>query len=222
MPEPDLHHDLAALAAHGSRVLRPRPVAEIIDRGRRRRRHQRIAGTTGLAAAVLGIAGGAALLTGGHPETVAPAAPPAVSATESPAPSLGPLPGDVLRGRKAVTLRTTDDAPIVAGYDDDDRVIVEEVEGKDQDRRNRWFLRPAGTKLQLVQVTRRPGGEVCATEEDNALRIRICAADDKHQQFTLAEGEGAWVLEQDGVPVGRDTDDGLVTADGTPLSFTVG
>ncbi|WP_306214483.1 hypothetical protein [Actinoplanes sp. RD1] len=234
MPEPDLHHDLAAIAAHGSRVLRPRPVADVVRRGRQRRRHQRIAATTGLAAVVLGIAGGTVLLTGDRPGTVAPAAPPAVS----PVPSPSPLPADVLSGSKAVTLRTSDGAPVVAGYDDDDRVIVQEVEGKDQDRRDRWLLRPAaGEQIQLVQATKRPGGEVCAAEEDRALRVRLCDAGDEHQRFTLvpvlhlepgrtpdpeADRTDSYLLRRGSATVTRDADDGLVTGGGTVVILTVG
>ncbi|WP_067500952.1 hypothetical protein [Actinoplanes sp. TFC3] len=221
MPELELHDDLQALAAHGTRVLKPRPVTAVIDRGRRRRRNQRLAGTAGLAAAVLGIAGGAFLVAGDHPRTVAPGIPPAAQPSASP----GPLPSAVLAGREKVTLRLlSTGAAIVAGYDDDDRVIAEATEGKDAALRNRWLLRPAaGDSHQLVQVTKRPAGEVCAAvEDDQVLHIRICNAKDEAQQFTLTATQAGNGLTQGADPVRVGAGDGLTIAGtGAPAVFSV-
>lgn len=219
-PLPDLHDDLSAIAEHGGRTLRPRPIDAVIRRGRQRTRRQRVA--TG-ALALAAVAGAIVAVQASRPAAPVdlPAAAPAVS---SPSPTIDPVP--TFGATTSVLLRTADgsDSLIVAGSDDDDRVLVDigqtkQYPGEDNAARGRWVLRPNGGGFAIAQEVARPNGKVCmARDTDGQLRIRLCHAGAAAQQFTLTatQDQQAYALSWNGKPVRVGADSDLVTGGNGP------
>ncbi|MEU8819652.1 hypothetical protein [Actinoplanes sp. NPDC048796] len=206
---PDLNERLSGLLAESAASLRPRPVDAVVRRGRQRRSRRRAAVAGALT--VLALAGGAARLMSGPAEP--PPEPPAAPASQ--------LPG-VFDGRTPVTLTVVAPAgTVMAGYDDDDRVLVSGTEGKDPELRDRWLVVPDGA---LRLAVKRPGGWVCASREDGGvLRLRVCRTGAAAQRFTLTTaGDRTYSLVWGGSPV-RIGDGGALVAGGTgnPVAFTV-
>lgn len=219
-PPPDLYDDLSAIAEHGSRTLRPRPVDDVIRRGRQRTRRQRVA--TG-ALALVAVAGAIVAVQVSRPAAPVdlPAAGPTVS---SPSPTIAPVP--TVGATTSVGLQMADgsDSLIVAGSDDDDRVLVDigqtkQYPGEDNAARGRWVLRPNGDGFAIAQEVARPNGKVCmARETDGQLRIRMCRAGAAAQKFTLTatEDQQAYALSWNGKPVRVGDDSDLVTSGDGP------
>ena len=223
-PQPDLNEDLSAIAAHSSRGLRPRPLEAIIARGRRRRRRQRTAAA--LAVTAVALAGGTIAVRAAQPAeranlpVAAPAAPPSA-------------PAGALTGTTPVTLRLADAqaGPVVAGADDDDRVLIDngqtkQYPGEDNQARGRWLLRPTGATFTAAQAVARAGGEVCmAHHTDGSIRIRLCRAGDPAQQFSLAptpDGQ-AYTLGWNGAPLRIGSGSALtVTGTGPGVRLRIG
>ncbi|XVU22964.1 hypothetical protein ACQPZJ_37695 [Actinoplanes sp. CA-054009] len=215
----NLDERLSSLLADSSASLRPRPVEAVVRRGRQRRRNRRVALAGALAVLVLG--GGAAGLMSrpAAPPPELPAAPASVPAPVSRAPQ----PTGLFAGTTPVTLTVTAPAAkVMAGYDDDDRVLASATEGKDPALRNRWLIVPDGA---LRLAVKRPGGWVCASREDGGvLRLRVCRAGAAAQRFTLSTTDDrVYDLMWGGSPVRVGGDGGALVTGGTGavLRFTV-
>ncbi|MFF5077601.1 hypothetical protein ACFY36_11155 [Actinoplanes sp. NPDC000266] len=212
----NLDERLSSLLADSAPSLRPRAVEAVIRRGRQRRRRRRAAVAGALTVLVLG--GGLLWRPGSTeppPEQLPPAAP-----SPAPAPPTGLFAGTV-----PVTLATTAPAAkVMAGYDDDDRVLVSATEGKDPEPRNRWLIVPDDGAFALRLAVKRPGGWVCASREaGGALHLRVCRAGTAAQRFTLTTiDDRTYDLAWDGSPVRIDDDGALVAGGaGAALRFTV-
>ena len=223
-PPPDLDDGLSAIAEHGSRTLRPRPVDAVISRGRRRARRQRAAVGALAAVAVAGVAITAQTV---HPSGTGevPAAAPATSAV---VPAADPAPPADLTGTTPVRLRLADasEAAVIAGADDDDRVLVDEGQtkqypGEDNQARSRWLLVPGGDgTFSIAQAVARTGGKVCmGRQDDGALRVRLCKGTAVSQRFTVtaAGDRQAYALEWNGSPVRVGGEAALTTAGSGPV-----
>ncbi|MFI5935927.1 hypothetical protein [Actinoplanes sp. NPDC051494] len=209
MSRPEWHDDLAAIAEHGSRTVLPQPVAAILRQGHRRRRNQRIAGALGLVlVAGAGTAVALSAVREQAPETGPGPAPAA-------APTVSPPPDGVLDGTRAFSIRLVKGTgtEVVAGYDDDDRVIAETERGKDYELRNKWHLEPSPGGYLVVQTTKRNGNDMCMTvDEYSSVRMRVCKSGADVQELTLTPdlAAQAYTLGLEGTPLHIDTDDGIV------------
>ncbi|XVV10084.1 hypothetical protein ACQP2X_35290 [Actinoplanes sp. CA-131856] len=210
----NLDDRLSSLVADSAASLRPRAVEAVIRRGRQRRWRRRAAVAGALAALVLG---GGLLLRPANPEPPPGQLPPA-----APVPA---QPTGLFAGATPVTLAVTaPPATVMAGYDDDDRVLVSGAEGKDPELRNRWLIVPDGDAFALRLAVKRPGGWVCASREDGgALRVRVCRAGTAAQRFALTTTDAlTYDLAWAGSPVRIGDEGALVTGGtGTALRFTV-
>ncbi|MFI1990871.1 hypothetical protein [Actinoplanes sp. NPDC020271] len=213
-PQPDLHDQLSAIAEHGRRTLRPRPVDAIIARGgRRRRRARAAAGASALAVIAIAVTA----VTPWSPRRPDPLSAPADAPAQAPA---SPAPAPDLTGRAPVTLQLAAGAgsTVVAGADDDDHVLADTGQTKqyrdeDETARSRWLLQPDGTTFTIALAKARPAGRVCMTgAADGSVRVRLCGAG-RDQRFTLTpiSNRQVYVLSLDGSPVRLSTNGQLTT-----------
>lgn len=211
-PQPDLHDQLSAIAEHGSRTLRPRPVDAVIGRGRQRTRRARVAAGAAAVAVVAIAVTTASLAREPRQRTDFP-----VAASPAPA-TVAPEPIGDLTGTSPVTLQLASGNSVVAGSDDDDRVLADtgqtkEYPDEDNAARGRWLIKPSGATFAISLAAARPAGRVCmAGATDGTLRIRLCASA-AAQRFTLAPtaDPGVFALSLGGAPVLVNAKDELTT-----------
>ncbi|SNY53538.1 hypothetical protein [Paractinoplanes atraurantiacus] len=206
----NLDERLSRLLAGSSASLSPRPVEAVIRRGRQRRLRRRVAVAGALT--VLALAGGTAGLLS------RPAEPAERQLPAAPAPvSRAPQPTGLFAGTTPVTLAVSSSAAkVMAGYDDDDRVLVSGAEGKDPELRNRWLIVPDGGAFALRLAVERPAGWVCASRaDDGTLHLRLCLTGAAAQRFTLTTADDeTYALLWGGSPV-RIGAGGALAAGGT-------